>query len=83
MKHREDWKHILRHAWSVRLMVLSGILCSLEVVLPLFIDAMPRNVFAALSVLASVAGVYSRTVVQPAMERRKQPRTRGSVADFD
>lgn len=69
-----DWKRILRRAWSLRLMVLSGLLSGCEVILPLFVDALPRNVFAGLAMLAAIAGAVARVVAQPAMERRSAPR---------
>lgn len=51
----ENWKSIIRKAWSVRFMVLAGLLTGAEVIVPLFAEDMPRNVFAILSG-ASVAG---------------------------
>lgn len=71
-----DWKRIIRQAWSVRLVVLSGLFAGAEVVLPLFVDALPRNVFALLSMVAAMGGAVARVVAQPKMERRKAPRDR-------
>ena len=34
MKLVSDWRHVLRNAWSVRLIVLAALLSGLEVVLP-------------------------------------------------
>lgn len=68
------WQWLLRRAWSVRLAVLSALLSSFEVVLPLFVDALPRNVFAVLAMLAAIAAGVARVVAQPAMERRRAPR---------
>lgn len=36
-----DWKSILRHAWSVRLMILAALLSGLEVALPLVNGLLP------------------------------------------
>lgn len=69
-----DWKRILRRAWSLRLMALSGLLSGCEVILPLFVDTLPRNVFAALAMLAAIGAGVARVVAQPAMERRSAPR---------
>lgn len=69
-----DWKRIIRKAWSIRLVVLSGLLAGAEVALPLFIDSMPRNVFAVLSMLAAIGGAFARVVAQPKMERRAADR---------
>ena len=40
MKLASNWKRVLRHAWSVRLIVIAGILSGIEAVLPL-IGAFP------------------------------------------
>lgn len=78
-----DWRRVLRQAWSVRLVVLSGLFAGAEMALPLFMDSMPRNLFAGLSMVAAIGGAVARVVAQPKMERRKAPRTPGSVADYD
>ena len=78
-----EWKRLIRKAWSIRLVALAGLLSGCEVVLPLFVDAVPRNVFAALSVLAAVGAGVARVVAQPKMERRSAPRKPGSQADYD
>ncbi len=69
-----EWKHVLRHAWSLRLAAVAGLFSGAEVVLPLFVDALPRGVFAGLSVCAAVGSAVSRVVDQPKMERRSKPR---------
>ncbi len=80
-----DWKRILRRAWSLRLILLSGLLSGCEVILPLFVDTMPRNVFAALAILAAIGAGVARIVAQPKMERRSKPRQKfdGARADYD
>ena len=37
-KVRKDWKWILRRAWSVKLILVAGLLTGLEVFLPLIFD---------------------------------------------
>lgn len=64
MKLYDNWKDILRRAWSIRLMLLAGLLSGCEVILPLFIDAMPRNVFAILSMMAVSGAFVARLVAQ-------------------
>lgn len=89
-----DWKRLIRKAWSIRLLVLSGLLSGCEVVLPLFVDTMPRNLFAVLSILAAVGAGVARVMAQPKMDRRapaaqgdrrKKPRTAldAEKADFN
>lgn len=64
MKLYDNWKDILRRAWSIRLMLLAGVLSGCEVILPLFTDAMPRSLFAVLSMLAVSGAFVSRLVAQ-------------------
>lgn len=80
-----DWRRTLRYAWSLRLVMLAAALSAAEVVLPLFVDAMPRGVFAGLSLLAAVGGAVARVVAQPRMERRAAPRQKhdGAREEFN
>lgn len=68
MKLIEDWKRIVRKAWSFRLMVLAAILSGAEVVLPLFMDSLPRGLFAVLSFVAVGGGLVARIVAQKGFE---------------
>lgn len=45
-------------------MLLAGILSGCEVVVPLFADTLPRNVFALLSGLSVTAALIARLVAQ-------------------
>lgn len=62
-----DWKRVLRYGWSIRLIVLAGLLSGAEVVLPLFVDSIPRNLFAVLSMLVTAGAFVARIVAQPKM----------------
>lgn len=62
-----DWRRILRRAWSVRLAIIAGLFSGAEVVLPLFVESLPRGAFAGLALLFSVGGIVARTVAQPRM----------------
>lgn len=64
MKLIDDWKRIVRRAWSFRLMALAAILSGAEVVLPLFGDSIPRGLFAVLSFVAVGGGLVARLVAQ-------------------
>jgi len=59
-----NWKEILRKAWSIRFMILAGVLSGVEVILPFFSDEIPRGPFAALSFVAVSAAFVSRLVAQ-------------------
>lgn len=64
-----DWKKIARRAWSFRLSIIAAMLSGAEVVLPLFIDVLPRNLFASLSFVAVVGAAMARVVAQPRMHQ--------------
>lgn len=59
-----DWKRTLRRAWSVRFLALALFFSAAEITLPLFIDDIPRLLFAALTVVAVAGAFWSRLVVQ-------------------
>ena len=64
MKLYNNWKTIIKEAWSLRFMELAIICEVAQVVLPMYTDVIPRDVFTALIILA-VAGAYiSRLVYQ-------------------
>jgi hypothetical protein len=64
MRLYDNWKEILTKAWSIRFMLMAGILSGIEIVLPLFADQFPRSVFAALSFVFVGAAFVSRLVAQ-------------------
>lgn len=64
MKLYENWKEILRKAWSIRFMVIAGVLSGIEIVLPMFAEQFPRNTFATLSFIFVAAAFVSRLVAQ-------------------
>lgn len=60
-----NWREVLKHAWSLRLMFLAALLSGLEVVLPFLPDdVFPAGVFAALSGLVVAGAFVARLVVQ-------------------
>lgn len=69
MRLLPDWKRIARRAWSIRLSIIAAMLSGAEVVLPLFIDVLPRNLFASLSFVAVVGAAVARVVSQPRMHQ--------------
>ncbi|WP_288430192.1 hypothetical protein [uncultured Agrobacterium sp.] len=61
-----NWWQVLKRAWSIRWIVLAGLLSGLEVFLPI-IDGyveIPRGIFAALSGFATCAAFISRLIAQ-------------------
>lgn len=60
----ENWKAVLTKAWSIRLMILAGIMSGLEVALPYFSDAIPSGLFGAVAGLVSAGAILARLVAQ-------------------
>lgn len=61
-----NWRDVLRKAWSVRLLLLAGLMSGLEVALPL-VDGLyeiPRGVFAALSGMTVAGAFVARLIAQ-------------------
>ncbi len=66
MRLLPDWRAVLRHAWSVRLIILAGLFSGAEVALP-FLDGIldvPAGVFAALSAGATCGAFITRILAQ-------------------
>lgn len=69
----DDWRRVLRRAWSIRFSLLAAAFTAAEVVVPLFgdvlLDAMPRGAFVLLAFAASIGATVARIVAQPEMHR--------------
>ena len=65
MKLIDNWRTVLRKAWSIRVILLSAALTGVEMALPLFTDAFPRNVFLGLSIVVAIAAAVFRIIAQP------------------
>jgi len=65
-----NWRAVLRRAWSVRLMIMAGILSGFEVALPFLDGLLPvaPGVFAALSALTTAAAFVARLLAQKDMD---------------
>lgn len=61
-----NWREILRYAWSIRLLIVAGLLSGAEVALPLLqaVQPVPAGIFAALSFLATAGAFVARLVAQ-------------------
>ena len=64
MQFYNNWKDILKKAWSIRFMLLAGFLSAVEVALPFFEDNFPRGLFAAMSGVSVGAAFVARLVAQ-------------------
>ena len=52
-----DWKRVVRKAWSIRLMLLAGLLSGLEAILPTIMDAVPWPRWMASAIVSGVVGL--------------------------
>ena len=68
MKLYSNWKDIVKKAWSIKFIILAGILSASEVVLPLYFDYFDRGTFAALTFVSVTAAFIARIVAQKDME---------------
>lgn len=68
MKLLTHWRYVARRAWSMRLMLLAGILTGCEAILPLYADALPRGLFAAITVVVILGAMLARITVQKGMD---------------
>lgn len=64
MTLHDNWRDLIRRAWSVKFMVLAFLLTMAEVMLPFFSDAVPPRTFALLSGLAVAGAFVSRLIAQ-------------------
>lgn len=64
MTLHENWRDLLKKSWAVRWALVAGVCSAAEILLPLYLDAMPRYVFAGASILATMIGIYARILVQ-------------------
>lgn len=66
-----NWRDVIAHAWSIRLVALAAALTGLEVATPYFdgLFDIPTGLFAALSGLASAAAVVARVLAQREIEQ--------------
>jgi hypothetical protein len=66
MRLIDDWRRVIKRAWSIRLLIVAGILSGIEVALPV-IDGwitIPRGLFASLSFVVVAAAFVARIVAQ-------------------
>jgi hypothetical protein len=64
MTFKDDWRDVVRKAWSVKFMVLAFLLTMVEVMLPFFDHDIPPRTFALLSGLAVAGAFVARLMAQ-------------------
>ena len=60
----DNWREIVRRSWSLRFIILAGVLSGCEVALPLIGDQFSQGTFAALSFAFVCAAFVARLVAQ-------------------
>lgn len=65
----EDWKRVLKHAWSVRLTLISSVFSGAEVILPWYTDSVPRGRMALLSMVVAIGAGVSRLLAQKELRK--------------
>ena len=60
-----NWREVISHAWSMRLIGIAAVLEAVEVALPFFSDAIPGGVFSILGMIVSIAALVARVIAQP------------------
>jgi len=65
MRLYDNWKTIVKKAWSLRFMELAIVCEVAQVVLPMYTDIIPRGAFLALIGFAVIGSYISRLVYQP------------------
>lgn len=62
----ENWRWVLRYAWSLRLIILASALSGCELVVSIFVSdpPIPRGTFAVLAFLVTTASGIARVVAQ-------------------
>jgi len=72
MRLIDDWRKVVKKAWSIRLMVLAAVLSGLETILPYFSDRIPVGVFAITSFIVTAFALLARIIAQPKMNSDEQ-----------
>lgn len=69
MKPVDNWRQVLRHAWSLRLSILATVLSGAEIVVQVFLSdpPIPKGLFAVLAMLVTIASGVARLFAQPAV----------------
>lgn len=65
----DNWRDVLKKAWSMRLMLLAALLSGAEFVLPLFAETLPRGGFALLSFVTVAGAFVARLVAQEGLSK--------------
>lgn len=69
MKFVDNWQAVLKHAWSLKLVLIAAALSVIEAVLP-FVDVpIPPGIFAMFSALFGLLAGFARLVAQQRLQK--------------
>jgi len=64
VKLHQNWREILKKAWSIKLTILAMVFSVMREVVSLYADLLPRHVFAVLTVIALLGVLVARIIWQ-------------------
>ena len=64
MKLYSNWRTIVRKSWALKFMAIAAVAQTAQIVLPLWMDDIPREEYALLILLSIMGGMVSRLVHQ-------------------
>lgn len=64
MKLYANWREILRKAWTIKFGVLATVFALMQVIVPIYVDSLPRNLFAILTGVSTLGVIVARLVWQ-------------------
>lgn len=69
MKFVDNWQAVLKHAWSVRLILLAVLMSAIEAILPFIEVPVSPGIFAMLSGIFGLLAGFSRLVAQQRLQK--------------
>lgn len=60
-----NWLWLLRKSWSIRWILASIFFEAANMILPLYVDAVPHLAFSLLSLAAAAGAIWTRLIPQP------------------
>lgn len=64
MKLYDNWKTIVKEAWSLKFLLIALVLECASVIIPFYTDKIPREIFTPLIIICILGSGISRVVYQ-------------------
>ena len=68
LKVRDDFKHILLRAWSIRVIIFGGFIQGLLLIWSALVDVLPLWIYVTVGILTQILAVVARCLKQPGFE---------------